>query len=88
MTMVRVGEMLTDLCRAEKLQVELKYVDLWISDYIHPGTDLVVEMLPYYKGLKIPVVDGKRFLNPREENAMYADLLEIIREMLSQKVGP
>lgn len=86
MTMVRVGEKLAELCRKEGLTISVKYVDLWVSDYFLPTTDLVVEMFPYYKNLSIPVVDGKPFLNPLLEDGLYVSLIETIKELLSKKI--
>ena len=82
-TMVVVGEKLTDLGKAEDLHLNIKYVDLWVSDYLLPKTDLVVEMFPYYKNLDIPVFNGRPFLNHLEENEMYPKLLDLIKEIKS-----
>lgn len=83
-TMVRVGEKLAELCKAENLTVKVKYVDLWVSDYLLPSTDLVVEMFPYFKDLDIPLVNGRSFLNPLKENDHYVDLIYRIKEIISQ----
>jgi hypothetical protein len=83
-TMVRVGEKLTELCQAENLFVKIKYIDLWVSDYLLPSTDLVVEMFPYYKNLDMPLVNGRPFLNPMKENDLYVDLIDRIKEIISQ----
>lgn len=82
MTMVRVGEKLIDLCHSENLQINIKYVDLWVSDYLLPNTDLVVEMFPYFKDLDIPVINGRSFLNPLEENKMYGTVIDFIKEII------
>ena len=82
-TMVRVGEKLTELCQAENLFVKIKYIDLWVSDYLLPSTDLVVEMFPYYKNLDMPLVNGRPFLNPMKENDLYVDLIDRIKEIIS-----
>jgi hypothetical protein len=81
-TMVRVGEKLTELCQAEGIQLNISYVDLWVSDYLMPSTDLVVEMFPYYKRLNIPVINGKPFLNPQEEEGYYPILIQEIKSMV------
>ena len=83
-TMIRVGEKLTELCKAENLTVKVKYVDLWVSDYLLPSTDLVVEMFPYFKDLDLPVVNGRPFLNPLKENDQYVNLINRIKEIVSQ----
>lgn len=83
-TMVRVGEKLTELCQDENLSVKIKYIDLWVSDYLLPSTDLVVEMFPYYKNLDKPLVNGRPFLNPMKENDLYVDLIKRIKEIISQ----
>jgi hypothetical protein len=83
-TMVRVGERLSDLCQSEDLKVNIKYVDLWISDYLLPNTDLVVEMFPYYKDLDIPVINGRPFLNPLEENEMYGTVIDYIKDLTTK----
>jgi len=80
-TMIRVGEELVSMCKAENLQVNIKYVDLWISDYLLPSTDLVVEMFPYYNDLDIPIVNGRPFLNPNQEKAFYSEMISMIKEI-------
>lgn len=82
-TMVRVGEHLKDLCSAQNLPVNIRYVDLWVSDYLLPNTDLVIEMFPYYKNLEIPVLNGRPFLDHQAEGEMYTRVLHKIKEILT-----
>jgi hypothetical protein len=82
MTMVRVGEELIERCAAEKIPVKVSYIDLWVSDYVFPETDLVVEMFPYYEKIKIPVLNGRPFLNPAEEKEYFNILIDKIKEII------
>ena len=59
----------------------VKYVDLWVSDYILPSTHLVVEMFPYFKDLDIPVLNGRPLLNPLEEKTRLAELVNYIKDL-------
>jgi hypothetical protein len=85
MTMIRVGEKLKELCEAESMPLKIKYVDLWVSDYLMPDTDLVIEMFPYYKDLSIPVVNGRPFLTHIGEENTYQKIVETVREIVGQK---
>ncbi len=85
MTMVRAGEKLTDLCEAENLRVNIKYVDLWVSDYLFPNTDLVIEMFPYYKNLSIPVVNGRPFISRQGEKQLFTELVGMVRNIQDTK---
>ena len=85
MTMIRVGEKLIELCEAEGMSVKIKYVDLWVSDFLMPNTDLVIEMFPYYKDIKIPIVSGRPFLTHINEDKTYNNIVNTVREIMEQK---
>jgi len=79
--MVRVGEQLAERCKVEDIPVKIKYVDLWVSDYLLPNTDLVIEMFPYFKDIDIPLINGRPFLNHQQEEEMYSEVIDRIREI-------
>lgn len=81
MTMMTIGEKLVERCARAGLRVQIEYVDLWTSDYLRPGVDLVVEMFPYYKKLPIPIFNGRPFLNRAGESELLAQLVDRIREI-------
>jgi hypothetical protein len=87
MTMVRVGEELIERCHAENISIKVSYIDLWVSDYVLPDTDLVIEMFPYYQQLDIPVLNGRPFLNPLEEKKYFNVMIDKIKDIvgISQK---
>lgn len=82
--MVRAADALADRCQRERLSLSVQYVDLWVSDYLRPNVDLVVEMFPYYKNLAIPVVNGRPFVIKQGEGALLSELVELVRG-ISQK---
>jgi hypothetical protein len=82
--MVRAGEKLAELCRANGLRIKVRYLDLWVSDFIMPYDDLVIEMFAYYRNLTIPVISGRPFLDGRGEDKLMAQLLEKLREISCQ----
>lgn len=84
MTMRAAGEKLTELCQREKLPIRIDYVDLWTSDYLRPGIDLVIEMFPYFRNLKVPIISGKPFINRQGEADLLAQLVNMVREINSQ----
>jgi hypothetical protein len=77
--MVRVGETLVERCEKAGLRIKIKYLDLWTSDVLMPNTDLVVEMFPYYKDLKIPVINGRPFLSHLQEEQLFSHLVGMIK---------
>jgi hypothetical protein len=81
MTMMTAGDKLSDRCEKAGLRVHIDYVDLWTSDYLRPGIDLVIEMFPYYKKLSIPIVSGRPFALRTGESELLAQLVERIREI-------
>ena len=81
MTMMTAGDKLTERCEKAGLRVQIDYVDLWTSDYLRPGIDLVIEMFPYYKKLSIPVVSGRPFVTRAGDSELLAQLVERIREI-------
>jgi hypothetical protein len=81
MTMIRAGETLRDRCEEVGLRVNLRYVDLWVSDFLPPNTHLVVEMFPYFKNLSIPVISGRPFLSRSGEDELLAELVAKVREI-------
>jgi hypothetical protein len=83
-TMIRAGEQLSDLCAREGISIKIQYVDLWTSDYLMPGVRLVIEMYPYYRNLNIPVVSGKAFLARQGEEALLAQIVDLVREISSR----
>ncbi len=81
MTMMAAGDKLTERCEKAGLRVQIDYVDLWTSDYLRPGIDLVIEMFPYFKKLSIPVVSGRPFAVRAGESELLAELVERIRDI-------
>jgi len=81
MTMMTAGEKLSERCEKAGLRVHIDYVDLWTSDYLRPGIDLVIEMFPYYKKLAIPVVSGRPFATRAGADELLARLVDRIREL-------
>ena len=80
-TMIRAGQKLADLCEQEGLRVHVQYLDLWTTDFIRPNVDLVVEMFPYYRGLSIPVFNGRPFLSRSGEDELLVQIMDKIKEI-------
>lgn len=81
MTMRTAGEKLSELCQREGVRIRIDYVDLWVSDYLRPGIDLVIEMFPYFRDLAIPVISGKPFISRRGDRELLAELVERVKEL-------
>ena len=81
MTMMAAGDKLIERCEQAGLRVRIEYVDLWTSDYLRPGIDLVIEMFPYYKKLPIPIISGRPFVTRTGDHELLAQLVGRIREL-------
>lgn len=83
MTMARAGEQLSERCQRAGIHITVAYLDLWVSDFLPPGTDVVIEMFPYFKNLSIPVISGRPFLSGMGEKELFESIISTLLEIRS-----
>jgi galactitol-specific phosphotransferase system IIB component len=62
-TMLMAAEKIEEACMARKIRVNIKVHNLWESQYPGEGFDVIIEMFPFFKNEKCPIVNGKPFIN-------------------------
>jgi galactitol-specific phosphotransferase system IIB component len=79
-TMMMAAEKIEDACRECKLRVNIKVHNLWESQYVGDGYDIIIEMFKFFENQKCPIIDGKPFIIKKGEK----DLIKEIVGILSQ----
>ncbi len=79
-TMLSAGQKLTESCKKRGVDLDVKIQNLWETTYVAGNYDLIIEMFPYFKNEKCPVVSGKPFISHAGEK----DLIGKITDMLCQ----
>lgn len=77
-TMLRAGELVTESCRARKVEIQVNIQNLWETSYVAGDYDVIVEMFPFFEGMSCPVVSGKPFINHVGEKALVARLTDLL----------
>lgn len=82
-TMLSAGQKLTESCKARGVTLNVKIQNLWETTYVAGNYDLIIEMFPYFKDQKCPVISGKPFISHAGEK----ELIEEITGMLCAEPG-
>lgn len=82
-TMLSAGEKLTESCKARGVHLDVKIQNLWETTYVAGNYDLIIEMFPYFKNEKCPVISGKPFISHAGEK----ELVKSITDMLCEGAG-
>lgn len=62
-TMLRAGELITESCRARKVDIQVNIQNLWETSYVAGNYDVIIEMFPFFENEKCPVISGKPFIS-------------------------
>ena len=76
--MLRAGDLIRERCRAEGTEIQVNIQNLWETSYVAGRYDVIIEMFPFFKDQKCPVVSGKPFINHIGEN----DVIEKVAQLL------
>ncbi len=79
-TMLSAGQKLTESCKKRGVTLDVKIQNLWETTYVAGNYDLIIEMFPYFKDQKCPVLSGKPFISHAGEK----ELIGKITDMLCQ----
>ena len=82
-TMLSAGQKLSESCKARGVNLNVKIQNLWETTYVAGTYDLIIEMFPYFKDQKCPVISGKPFISHAGEK----ELIEEITGMLCSESG-
>ena len=77
-TMLVAGQKITERCAERGVDIDVKIQNLWETGYVAGHYDCIVEMFPYFKDQKCPVISGKPFINHDNEK----ELIEKISDAL------
>lgn len=69
-TMLRAAEVIEERCARCGMTATVTIQNLWETSYVRPGYDLIVEMFPFFKNQRCPVLSGKPFINRVGEAAL------------------
>jgi galactitol-specific phosphotransferase system IIB component len=77
-TMLMAAEKIEDACRERKIRVNVKVHDLWQSQTVGEGFDVIIEMFKFFQNEKCPVIDGKPFIIHRGEKELVCEVVDIL----------
>jgi galactitol-specific phosphotransferase system IIB component len=77
-TMLMVAEKIEDACWERKIRVNIKIHDLWQSQTVGGGFDVIIEMFKFFQNEKCPVIDGKPFIIHRGERELVREIVDIL----------
>ncbi|MDR1506412.1 MAG: hypothetical protein LBI67_04855 [Treponema sp.] len=76
--MTTAARKIEDACWERKIRVNVKVLNLWESQYVGEGYDLIVEMFEFFKDEKCPVISGRPFVAHQGENELVNEILDIL----------
>ncbi len=76
--MLRAGDLIRERCRAEGTEIQVNIQNLWETSYVAGRYDVIIEMFPFFKDQKCPVISGKPFINHIGEK----DVIEKVARLL------
>lgn len=82
-TMLSAGQKLTERCKEKGVYLDVTIQNLWETTYVAGRYDLIIEMFPYFKNQKCPVISGKPFISHAGEK----ELIEQVTGMLCDGTG-
>jgi len=77
-TMLMASQKIKDRCLQKGVSVETTIQNLWETTYVARSYDLIVEMFPFFKDQKCPVISGKPFISHAGEKALVEHIAEIL----------
>jgi galactitol-specific phosphotransferase system IIB component len=78
-TMLMAAEKIQEECFKNQIDVAVKIHNLWESAYVDTNNDIVIEMFPFFKDLRCPVLSGKPFICKREEDKLIHKIISILK---------
>lgn len=78
-TMLRAQNEIEDRAKDAGIEVSVKILDLWMSSYFYDGYTLIVEMFPYFEEQPCPVLDGRPFINRKDEEKLLGSIITLLR---------
>ena len=79
-TMIRAGQLIEEVCMKNGIYATVKIQNVWETSYVVPGSDLLVEMFPFFENEKAPVISGRPFINHIGEKAVLDKIVELLKE--------
>ncbi len=76
--MLVAAEKIKDRCKESGIHVTVKIQNLWETTYVVPGSDLIVEMFPFFGDEPCPVLSGKPFINHIGEEELLEEILQLL----------
>ena len=77
-TMLRAGEMITESCRARKVDIQVNIQNLWETSYVAGNYDVIIEMFPFFENMSCPVVLGKPFISHVGEKDVVKNVTDLL----------
>ena len=77
-TMLRAGEMITESCRARKVDIQVNIQNLWETSYVAGNYDVIIEMFPFFENMSCPVVSGKPFISHAGEKELIGKITDML----------
>ncbi|MBO4819026.1 MAG: hypothetical protein J5528_02700 [Firmicutes bacterium] len=77
-TMLRAGEMITESCRARKVDIQVNIQNLWETSYVAGNYDVIIEMFPFFENMSCPVVSGKPFISHAGEKDVVKNVTDLL----------
>lgn len=77
-TMLRAGELIKESCLARGTEIQVNIQNLWETSYVAGRYDVIIEMFPFFKDQKCPVVSGKPFINHIGEKEVIDNVTKLL----------
>jgi galactitol-specific phosphotransferase system IIB component len=77
-TMIAAARKIEDVCWERKIRVNVNVLNLWESQYLGDGYDLIIEMFEFFKDEKCPVISGRPFVAHQGEKELINEIVDIL----------
>lgn len=77
-TMLMASKKITERCAQKGVFVDATIQNLWETTYVARNYDLIVEMFPFFKDQKCPVISGKPFISHAGEKALVEHIAQLL----------
>ena len=86
-TMLMASNKITQRCRQEGVTVDVTIHNLWETTCVARNYDLIVEMFPFFKDEKCPVLSGKPFISHVGEKALVEQIAGMLCGFSQEATG-
>jgi galactitol-specific phosphotransferase system IIB component len=76
--MITAAREIEDACWERKIRVKVEVLNLWESQYLGEGYDLIIELFEFFKDEKCPVISGRPFVSHQGEKELINEIVDML----------